>query len=455
MKTKISLLLHTLLCVLCLASCDKFLDITPTGKVIPATGEEFRSLMTNAYNSLPSDRGLTCLRSDEVQMPTGADYATSIDAYLNIWSWQDDLADDVTTSFSWRMFYQVLYIANYIIEHQGEITDIKAAERSQLVGEAYMLRAYMHFTLANLFAEPYTHCDPANTRGIPLKLNSDVNEVLRNSRLDKVYEQILADIAEAAVLMNVEKWGEGETYRFNRLSAWCLYSRVFLYMGNYADALTNAKVVIKEHPALEELSGNVLPNHYQSVEAIASTEMVITAQYKSSFWVNRDFVSLYRTGDYRKSKFFKAETASKYTLLKAGSGTGSSTTQSVNAFRCTFRSAEFYLTAAECALRTGDRAAALDYFLQLAAKRYNTSVFDKYKAEWEAMTDEALLDEILNERARELAFEGHRWFDLRRTTRPALTKTYRNVTYTLDAKDKRYTLKIPTEAIAANPGLAE
>ena len=64
-------------------------------------------------------------------------------------------------------------------------------------------------------------------------------------------------------------------------------------------------------------------------------------------------------------------------------------------------------------------------------------------------------EEIYAVRLRELAFEGHRWFDLRRTTRPELTKTYGNETYTLNANDSRYTLRIPSAAIAANPGLAD
>ena len=69
----------------------------------------------------------------------------------------------------------------------------------------------------------------------------------------------------------------------------------------------------------------------------------------------------------------------------------------------------------------------------------------------EAMTDGDLLAEILRERYRELAFEGHRWYDLRRTIMPAITKTYQGETYTLDSLDTRYTLRFPTEAVEANP----
>ena len=60
---------------------------------------------------------------------------------------------------------------------------------------------------------------------------------------------------------------------------------------------------------------------------------------------------------------------------------------------------------------------------------------------------------VRDERARELAFEGHRWFDLRRSTRPRLEKVLDGTRYVLEENDARYTLAIPKEAIEANPGL--
>ena len=77
------------------------------------------------------------------------------------------------------------------------------------------------------------------------------------------------------------------------------------------------------------------------------------------------------------------------------------------------------------------------------------------EAEVMDMTRDELRQEIRDERFRELAFEGHRWFDLRRTTLPELVKTYQGETYVLEQGDERYTLRIPPEAIEANPGLEE
>ena len=51
------------------------------------------------------------------------------------------------------------------------------------------------------------------------------------------------------------------------------------------------------------------------------------------------------------------------------------------------------------------------------------------------MSQEALLAEIQEERTKELAFEGHRWFDLRRTTRPRIEKVIDGKTYILEKDD--------------------
>lgn len=40
------------------SACDNFLDITPTGTVIPTTTGECRELITHAYSNFPASRGL-------------------------------------------------------------------------------------------------------------------------------------------------------------------------------------------------------------------------------------------------------------------------------------------------------------------------------------------------------------------------------------------------------------
>ncbi len=438
MKTRI--LLITLLGLLTLTSCDDFLDITPTGKVIAQTGEEFRALLTYEYHNFAKDRYMTTLRTDEIQMDVTKTSSTDKDAYLDLWRWQDDTPAPTTSYFSWRTYYHTLYIANYVIEHQSEITEATSAEVNQLVGEAYMLRAYCHFLLVNLYAEPYTHCVPETTRGIPMQLEADVTAVLGCSSVKAVYEQVLSDLDKAEQYLQVETWELGKNYRFNKPSAQALRARTYLYMGDWKNALTAATTLLETYNKLENMnSSKILPNSYKSVESIVSLESFSSNLYTAINTPSFDFINTYRTGDQRKSKFYKKVTSSSYTLQKGGG----------DEFVSSFRTAELYLTAAEAAARLGDTDAAISHLTPLLENRLNKSALATATTLIGEMSEEELIQEILDERARELAFEGHRWYDLRRTTQPTLTRDYNGATYTLTSQ--QYTMRFPSEAVAANP----
>ena len=88
-------------------------------------------------------------------------------------------------------------------------------------------------------------------------------------------------------------------------------------------------------------------------------------------------------------------------------------------------------------------------------KRYTAAFYTRYATQLDALSKEELLKYIADERARELAFEGHRWFDLRRTSRPSIQKTYKDNTYKLNENDSRYTLRFPTDAVEANPNIVK
>ena len=218
-------------------------------------------------------------------------------------------------------------------------------------------------------------------------------------------------------------------------------------MGNWQGALDASKAVIQAHPDLEDMtsSSSVLPDRYDSKESIQALETMMDGKYILIGRPAQSLISLYPSGDQRRTKFYRRITSSTSTLLKGGS----------EQFNCTFRSAEFYLTAAEAAARLGQRSVAEDYLKQLAIKRYNATAYATFVANMATLTDNQLTDEIVNERTRELAFEGHRWYDLRRTTMPALTKSYQSDTFQLNTADRRYTMRFPTEAVEANPAIEQ
>jgi len=437
----------------CIASCDNFLDIEPTGKVIAKTAEEYREMMTEAYGQFPRTSGLATFRTDEFWMDRASSTTEDLDAYFDIWSWNDEAPSDTRTEFEWRAFYHIVYICNYIIEKQDEITNGTKDEIRQLVGEAYCMRAYCHFQLANLYGQPYTHCNPDTSKAVPLNLKADVNAILSRSTLKNVYAQVLSDLSEAENHLNVKTWQEGLNYRCNTLSPMCLRARAYLYMGEYAKALEASEAVLEKRNALQNLTAGLLPNSYKSEENIQALEYVMPTDYQKAGRVAPSLFSMYKAGDLRKNKYFKQQTASIITLLKGGS----------NEYRCSFRTGEFYLISAECAVRTGNLPLAKERMHALLNARYQQTQATQYCNEFDAMDKEHALTEIFNERTRELAFEGHRWFDLRRMDigmRPTITHTFKQsdnttATYVLTPNDERYTIRIPAAAVSANPKLSE
>jgi hypothetical protein len=126
------------------------------------------------------------------------------------------------------------------------------------------------------------------------------------------------------------------------------------------------------------------------------------------------------------------------------------------------RVAELYLNQAESDiqqyLKNGDeslRTAALTDLNFLRSNRYDTRNVAYVNVDY---TGQALLDFCRDERRRELSFEDHRWFDLRRYGMPEIHHTYQTtagqaVDYVLHQGDKRYVLPIPRSALLKNPSL--
>ena len=124
-----------------------------------------------------------------------------------------------------------------------------------------------------------------------------------------------------------------------------------------------------------------------------------------------------------------------------------------------FRLSEMYFILAECAVNDNDLVSARNYIQQVRqARNYlgaaTTPVYANRQAAWA---------DILKERRVELAFEGHRYIDLKRLAVKAGVTMERNntddrpgITVTnLPNGDYRYTLPIPLSEIAGNPNIQQ
>ncbi|MBK1895709.1 RagB/SusD family nutrient uptake outer membrane protein [Chryseobacterium paridis] len=135
----------------------------------------------------------------------------------------------------WNAGYKAIIGCNRVI---SKISEGKDANTDQLIGENYFLRAYVYFSLVNVFGKPYSQ-GTANL-GVPLKTSDDVNELPGRATVGAIYDQVVSDLKKAEQLMTLDK---NNTYA-SKEAAQALLSRVYLYMENNDKAIEYADKVI-------------------------------------------------------------------------------------------------------------------------------------------------------------------------------------------------------------------
>ena len=448
---------YILLAALAASGCN-YLEIEPVGQVIPHKTSEFRALLTSGYNAYPfgSARSFTALLSDEVGAIDASAFWNASEViplgYNYTWQYGGQMQE-----YPYQYFYQSIFYANAVIENIGAADVDDAGEPSdQILGEAYALRAYNHFELVNLYGRPYNPATASSDRGIVLSDHIDIEQQYRPSTVEAAYRSILDDISRAEALMSVEKQPDAtHNYRFSLNALAAFKARVLLYTRQWQQAYELAVGLL---PKYELLDLNALGDATTRPWKADSSEAILALDRPFSYsggdlvrgaLLSESLLALFDpTNDCRRTYLKEIKSGEGESAL---SGYGVDRTSSD---RISIRVAEMYLIAAEAgSYLPSELEQARNLLLELQSKRMKNEAMEAQRARVEAMDAEALRQEVADERAREFPLEGHRWFDLRRTTRPAITHRYEGSSYTLQAGDSRYTLPFPQSAVNSNPDL--
>ena len=463
--------------VIFLFSCKKsFLDLEPYDQVssdIAITNEsEMQTALNGAYASLHTDHKADFTNDQsnlfDRTLPLIGDLladnvAIVIDnsnrytevfnySYLNTNSWALD---------TWTAAYSTILSLNNIINAEVPTTTTS----SQLKGEALTLRALMYFTLIRLYAQPYT-ADP-NAEGVPIVLTYDPKLKPARSKVSEVYTQIETDLTDAFSLMT--NTSKNSSY-VTKYVARALEAKVALTKGDWAnanaaalDVVTNGGYSLADAPNYVAYWANPIPvsNKEETIFEVSNdginnngnnslSYFLDPAGYGDVFAVDALY-NLYTNTDVRKDLLEPGEKSGQpiNIILKYPNASNPNDKDDDKILRYS----DVLLILAEAAARTNDEATALDRLNEVAQQRDPS--FGGYTS-----TGQALIDDIIQERRKELAFEGDRYWDLMRlnkdVVRVNLNNNYpSNTPLTLPAGDDKRVFPIPQDEIDANPSVMQ
>lgn len=442
------------------SGCKKFLEQKSNEEVIPKTAQDLRELLLG--NGYPTETfHFLIYMDDDLQFDNSSSQVGRPDALARfpVYTWQPTIYDNINKSLSGlsgnEMAYPALYArimgCNAVLDYVSEVKGTNE-ELARIKAEALALRALHYYYLVNLYGSPYNK--DKSSAGVPLKLSSGLSEKsIARSTVEEVYVQIVKDLNQAVSLFKDISITKND-FRINLPATYILLSRVYLYMGEWDRSIEAATLAIEKGGPLTNLNTKTAPYYildYQSSE-MAWNFGDQDSYFPPIFRPAVNLLSLYDTEDARLKIFFNADKSlpAKYSGLF-----------SISRFGKGIRTAEAYLNRAEAQAEKaigGNSSSAQAALADLNLLRSNRVSGYTGVIIGDATT---LRAEIRKERRKELCFEDHRWFDLRRYGMPELTHTYKAtpassiVSFTLKENDPFYTLPIPDLVFNNNPLLTQ
>ncbi|WGQ08877.1 RagB/SusD family nutrient uptake outer membrane protein [Pedobacter gandavensis] len=477
-----------LLLSICMVSCQKFLDIKKSNdQSFMSTASDCQLLLDNyekMNTNYPTDAEVSA--DDYFISSVSAQLSSIPQEEKDLYNWNTN-AQRISASPNWVNPYNVVNNANLVLQTLDKLKggNDDPALLNALRGAALFYRAYCFWTVAQMYAKPYSTNTANQDPGIPLRLDPDINGKSTRGTVQETYNRIIQDLKEAlSLLPNTSAY----TTRPNKIAAYAMLARTYLSMQDYPNALINANAALEIKKDLLDYNtiskSSPVPFARFNKEVIFHTISRYSANAVGAILVignvlpnsciariNPDLVDSYATNDLRRSIFLKENSIS--VSLDNGSGGKTPVTFPDGTFRFsgnyepfvlpTFFTGlavdEILLIRSECYARAGNIALAANDLNYLLTTRYATNSYVNMSAQ---TPPDVALNTILTERRKELLMRGLRWSDLRRLNKAAIRKT-KDVTFTgttttpvkveniststLPANDPRFTLLIPKEVM--------
>jgi hypothetical protein len=395
---------------LTLAGCNSLLDVNPPtqvpGSQAISTAEGARAALAGAYDGLQSLSyyGGDYFFFNDLYADNAIDngtFQTFADADARAL-----FADNATISATWAAIYAAIDRDNNLIQKVPALTDMDSAEKAQVMGEAYLLRALNYHNLVRVYGDV----------PMPLVPAASITEASKIARTPKaaVYTQILADLTQAEQLMSASS----PTTHGTVGAAKALLARVYLYLGDYANAKAKADEVVA-------LGYQLAPNFGDLFDAQGkdTPEDIFKLAFSAVDFTNAGFYYISGDNGGAGEVAVESDLISQFdvandvrfawsidTLTSPAEGTKWKTTAGAEDFHV-IRFAEVLLIKAEAEAQLNNLSAAVDAVDSIRVRAGLTP--DTLGVQLNTQQD--VLTEIALQRRLELAFEGDRFPDLVRT----------------------------------------
>ncbi|MCR8556277.1 RagB/SusD family nutrient uptake outer membrane protein [Mucilaginibacter sp. BJC16-A38] len=410
--------------LLMFSACNKQLDLNPhqsidQNKAI-LTAQDVQSTLVGAYNRM----GLSDLYGGGVFVYPDL-MATQTDVSFNgtfqgLTQMADQaiLIDNTFVSGTWQDAYQVINQTNNVL---ANLSKVASGDKDRTEGEAKFLRGLVYFDLARLFGKDWNDGDPNTNPGVPIVLTPTValgpDSYVARATVAATYAQAIADLTDAEA-----KMPETNSFYATKYSAAAILARLYLQQGNYAKAATEANTVIASgafelntnYAAEFPNPGGVNPVHIdntpEDVFAIQVTSQQgtnsLNTYYASKTYagrgdihVNDNFTDIYGATDTRAALYQYDDPTDNTTTFRCRKFDNSIGNVHV------IRLAELYLIRAESNFRNGSSIGATP-LADVNTIRARAKATPLTAVNVDAPTQLADSKSILDERIRELAFEG-------------------------------------------------
>lgn len=457
-----------------ITSCSKELDLQPidTFPIEKAfeTVADIDAATIGTYGTWLGRRPvyLSSVISDEARQGVGSEYR-AVGAILFRWEHTSDAQDfrDAENGCAWTNMYAVIDRVNRALSFYDTVkaqNATEAATKLRLRGELLALRGFANFELMRWYAVNYTPDSP----GVILMTNyvkDPSNWKPARAKSSEVMAQIDADLNDARSLIPVDFVDIG---RITRNAVIAMQARVALYTKRWDNAITFSNEVISKQPVTTRANYAALWTTRtlattQTTEVIwklnvtsANSGAAIGSLFQDAdgsvqFSPAQKLLNAYdQANDIRFTTFFR--TTPRNLIFKYGARIGSPTESFLFDIKM-IRSSELYLIRAEAYAEKEDLVNGAASLNDLRKERITGYVNESF-------ADKAtLITAVMNERYKELCYEGHRYFDLKRRSLPIdrLLSDVQNNTaiQKLEPTNTKYQLPIPQQEIFANKNVSQ